>query len=525
MAEVGTSTAPRPPTMRGPPAATEAGHRRLHVRGQVAARPARRGSGSAGRWPTPTSCSRSAWASRSRRSSIARARRPSATARSRLVLELLGRAGPGGRAARRRGRRERGGPRRARRPRRRVRGGGRRHGLGTRVAGTRAARWRATASASRDCTPPGARCTSRWPRAVLADRRREDARRSSTRWRRHRPERRMIWAAAGLPGMGGAPACSTRRASCWPTAGAASWSPTSACWSCYGERLAGLAAATLDRAVRRAAQDACAEAERLLRELARAGMQRSDTIVALGGGVAGDLAGFCAATYQRGVAVVHVPDDARGTGRLRLRRQDRRRPAGGARTTSARSTSPPRCSPIPRCSATLPRAGAERRLRRGREDGADRGRAPVGRRARAGAAAERGREPTADTLTAVIEACARTKLSVVARGRARHRRAGRAQPRAHVRARARVGRPATGGTATARPSRSACSSRCGFRSASPGSTRRCASDVVRAAGAAGPAAAVRRTAGRRSCSSTWAATRSGAAPPQPRAAARARATS
>jgi shikimate kinase/3-dehydroquinate synthase len=50
-----------------------------------------------------------------------------------------------------------------------------------------------------------------------------------------------------------------------------------------------------------------AEAERLLRELARAGMQRSDTIVALGGGVVGDLAGFCAATYQRGVALAHVP--------------------------------------------------------------------------------------------------------------------------------------------------------------------------------------------------------------------------
>ncbi len=36
-------------------------------------------------------------------------------------------------------------------------------------------------------------------------------------------------------------------------------------------------------------------------------MQRSDTIVALGGGVVGDLAGFCAATYQRGVAIAHVP--------------------------------------------------------------------------------------------------------------------------------------------------------------------------------------------------------------------------
>jgi shikimate kinase / 3-dehydroquinate synthase len=49
------------------------------------------------------------------------------------------------------------------------------------------------------------------------------------------------------------------------------------------------------------------EAERVLRELARAGMTRSDHVVALGGGVVGDLAGFCAATYQRGVPVVQVP--------------------------------------------------------------------------------------------------------------------------------------------------------------------------------------------------------------------------
>jgi len=50
-----------------------------------------------------------------------------------------------------------------------------------------------------------------------------------------------------------------------------------------------------------------AEAERVLRELASAGMTRSDHVVALGGGVVGDLAGFCAATYQRGVPVVQVP--------------------------------------------------------------------------------------------------------------------------------------------------------------------------------------------------------------------------
>jgi shikimate kinase/3-dehydroquinate synthase len=49
------------------------------------------------------------------------------------------------------------------------------------------------------------------------------------------------------------------------------------------------------------------EAERVLRELAGLGMTREDHILALGGGVVGDLAGFCAATYQRGVAVVQIP--------------------------------------------------------------------------------------------------------------------------------------------------------------------------------------------------------------------------
>jgi shikimate kinase/3-dehydroquinate synthase len=48
-------------------------------------------------------------------------------------------------------------------------------------------------------------------------------------------------------------------------------------------------------------------AENVLRELARAGMTREDHLIALGGGVIGDLAGFCAHTYQRGVPVVQVP--------------------------------------------------------------------------------------------------------------------------------------------------------------------------------------------------------------------------
>lgn len=45
----------------------------------------------------------------------------------------------------------------------------------------------------------------------------------------------------------------------------------------------------------------------LLNALAEAGLTRSDTIVALGGGVTGDLAGFAAATYQRGINYVQMP--------------------------------------------------------------------------------------------------------------------------------------------------------------------------------------------------------------------------
>jgi shikimate kinase/3-dehydroquinate synthase len=50
-----------------------------------------------------------------------------------------------------------------------------------------------------------------------------------------------------------------------------------------------------------------AGAEAVWHALVRGGMTRGDHVVALGGGVVGDLAGFCAATYQRGVPVVHVP--------------------------------------------------------------------------------------------------------------------------------------------------------------------------------------------------------------------------
>jgi shikimate kinase/3-dehydroquinate synthase len=48
-------------------------------------------------------------------------------------------------------------------------------------------------------------------------------------------------------------------------------------------------------------------AEGVLSAMARAGVTRDDLVVAVGGGVVGDLAGFCAAVYQRGIGVVQVP--------------------------------------------------------------------------------------------------------------------------------------------------------------------------------------------------------------------------
>jgi 5-deoxy-5-amino-3-dehydroquinate synthase len=47
--------------------------------------------------------------------------------------------------------------------------------------------------------------------------------------------------------------------------------------------------------------------EHLCRAFAAGGLLRGDAVVALGGGVVGDTAGFAAAVYHRGVAVVHVP--------------------------------------------------------------------------------------------------------------------------------------------------------------------------------------------------------------------------
>ena len=50
-----------------------------------------------------------------------------------------------------------------------------------------------------------------------------------------------------------------------------------------------------------------AQLQKVCDEMAAAGLDRSSFVVALGGGVVGDLAGFAAAIYHRGIPYVHVP--------------------------------------------------------------------------------------------------------------------------------------------------------------------------------------------------------------------------
>lgn len=47
--------------------------------------------------------------------------------------------------------------------------------------------------------------------------------------------------------------------------------------------------------------------EQIARSLSRAGADRKSLVIAVGGGVVGDVAGFAAASYLRGVALVHIP--------------------------------------------------------------------------------------------------------------------------------------------------------------------------------------------------------------------------
>ena len=83
-------------------------------------------------------------------------------------------------------------------------------------------------------------------------------------------------------------------------------------WAAAGEAIAGALAAS-GRHVERLmlpqgeAAKTMATVESAARELARLRVERREPLVAIGGGALGDAVGFLAATYLRGVPIVHVP--------------------------------------------------------------------------------------------------------------------------------------------------------------------------------------------------------------------------
>jgi shikimate kinase/3-dehydroquinate synthase len=109
---------------------------------------------------------------------------------------------------------------------------------------------------------------------------------------------RMVWAQAA---SGSYPAWFGEEA--WPSVDRAFVLSDETVARLYGDRLppVGLAIAPGE------GSKTLASAEVVWEALAAAGHTRADTLLAVGGGVVGDLGGFCAATFQRGMPVVHVP--------------------------------------------------------------------------------------------------------------------------------------------------------------------------------------------------------------------------
>jgi shikimate kinase/3-dehydroquinate synthase len=144
--------------------------------------------------------------------------------------------------------------------------------------------------------------------AILTDSSREVVRRAvpAIAALRRTPEgTRMLWARSasrdypvyvGEGALGGAPR---------PATGRSFLVTDETVGSLYGARV-GEVAATLAIPPGETAKT-WEQAGRVLRGLAGAGMEHGDHVLALGGGVVGDLAGFCAATYQRGMPVVQLP--------------------------------------------------------------------------------------------------------------------------------------------------------------------------------------------------------------------------
>jgi shikimate kinase/3-dehydroquinate synthase len=141
--------------------------------------------------------------------------------------------------------------------------------------------------------------------AVLPAVDRHVARRALAHVRRLTPGTRLLWAHAT---SGEYPVVVGRDAldpDPWPATGRRFVITDETVAAIHGGRLGEVAATVTIPPGER--HKTLATVERVQRELIRAGATRGDHIVALGGGVVGDVAGFCAATYQRGIPVVQVP--------------------------------------------------------------------------------------------------------------------------------------------------------------------------------------------------------------------------
>ena len=83
-------------------------------------------------------------------------------------------------------------------------------------------------------------------------------------------------------------------------------------WALYGEQVADAlrkAGATTTHALVPDGEEFknMTELDRLLEHLAHCALDRTSVVAALGGGVVGDIAGFAAATYMRGIGCIQVP--------------------------------------------------------------------------------------------------------------------------------------------------------------------------------------------------------------------------
>ena len=107
-----------------------------------------------------------------------------------------------------------------------------------------------------------------------------------------------------------------------------------------------------------------ASVSRIYDALIRGGADRGSTVVAVGGGVVGDTAGFAAASFLRGIALVQVPTTLLAQVDIRHRRQGGRQPRAGQepdrRVSPARRWSSPTRACCGRCRAGSSAPGCTR---------------------------------------------------------------------------------------------------------------------------------------------------------------------